>query len=136
MNFNLKNVIIFHMFKPAVALFQDSGIFFRILDLFLRVRGEGWGARLMVRVWGWESHPHRHPQEYWKIFRLNLCVTRNGSRMPLRILESWNRATFRSSHYNALLKTMSYCGSNLFKKNALDCNNQSNVEIVYNAAKC
>ncbi len=31
------------MFKPAVVLFQDSGIFFRILDLFLRVR-------LMVRV--------------------------------------------------------------------------------------
>ncbi len=28
------------MFKPAVALFQDSGIFFRILDLFLRMRGE------------------------------------------------------------------------------------------------
>ncbi len=54
MNFDLKNVIIFHMSKPAVDLFQDSGIFIRALDLFLRVRvrvrGEADGESLTPTV--------------------------------------------------------------------------------------
>ena len=42
------------MSKPAVDLFQDSGIFIRALDVFLRVRArggaDGAGVRVKVKV--------------------------------------------------------------------------------------
>ncbi len=55
------------MFKLAVALFQDSGIFFRILDLFFRVM-----VRVKVRV----------------MVRVKVRVRVSSSPSPSRILEN------------------------------------------------